>query len=89
MSKANLALYKIQQILKDKEFISKHRLVAHTFTRKRKLPLEFEGFVELNDKALEVFYTDNNEGLWKGFRLIAADGSTSRLPTVAEIIRLL
>lgn len=43
-------------------------------------------FQELNDLALCTFYKEDKMGLWKGRRVIAADGSTLRLPESSDII---
>ena len=45
-----------------------------------------ECFRELFEEALKVHYTlIGNEGCWKGYRLIACDGSTLRLPESEEL----
>jgi Transposase DDE domain len=45
-----------------------------------RLNLSYTCFQELNDRALQAFYKEDRQGLWKGYRLFAADGSTIRLP---------
>lgn len=111
-------------ILKNPNFIARHRLQPTAFTRRRKLPFErivgtlvhlvrnslqivcnrlgeyfqmddpaskqafsqarsnlsYSCFQELTDLALQTFYQENRAGIWKGRRIIAADGSTLRLP---------
>jgi hypothetical protein len=111
-------------ILKDQNFIARHRLEPTAFTRRRKLPFErivstlihlvrnslqivcnrlgehfhmddpaskqafsqarsnlsYSCFQELNDLALQTFYQEDKAGIWKERRIIAADGSTLRLP---------
>ena len=43
-------------------------------------------FQEMHADSLRVIYsTDPKDGLWKGYRLIAADGSTLRLPESKEL----
>lgn len=42
--------------------------------------LSYSCFQELNDLALLTFYQEDKIGIWKGRRIIAADGSTLRLP---------
>ena len=122
-------------ILKDLNFIARHRLASTAFTRRRKLSFErivgtlvrlvrnslqivcnrlgeyfhmddpaskqafsqaranlsCSCFQELNDLALQTFYQEDKAGIWKGLRIIAADGSTLRLPessnTVAHFSR--
>lgn len=50
---------------------------AFSKARKKLLP---KAFILLNRKLLEEYYTDNEYSLWKGFRLIAIDGSDLQLP---------
>lgn len=48
--------------------------------------LQPSAFQELHEGGLRVFYTHKtNEGLWQGYRIIACDGSTSRLPNSKEL----
>lgn len=45
------------------------------------------GFKELLELSIQTAYQDEPEyGTWKGYRLIAADGSAMRLPSSEEII---
>lgn len=118
------------QILRDLNFIARHRLHPTAFTRRRKLPFErivstlihlvrnslqivcnklgeyfrmeepaskqafsqgrsnlsYTCFQELNDLALQTFYRRDQAGLWKGRRVIAADGSTLRLPESSDTL---
>jgi len=48
--------------------------------------LSYTCFQELNDLALQAFYQEDRAGLWKGRRIIAADGSTVRLPESSDIV---
>lgn len=117
-------------ILKDPNFIARHRLYSTAFTRRRKLPFErivgtlvhlvrnslqivcnrlgeyfhmddpaskqafsqarsnlsYSCFQELNDLALQAFYQEDKAGIWKGRRIIAADGSTLRLPESSDTV---
>ncbi len=117
-------------ILKDLNFIARHRLKPTAFTRRRKLPFErivstlihlvrnslqivcnrlgeyfhmddpaskqafsqarsnlsYSCFQELNDLALQTFYQEDKAGIWKGRRIIAADGSTLRLPESSDTL---
>ena len=50
---------------------------AFSKARKKLSPMVF---TSLNQKLLEEFYTDNEFKTFKGFRLLAIDGSTLRLP---------
>lgn len=49
-----------------------------------RIKLKPEAFIELNDVLIEEFYTDNIIKKWKGFRLIAIDGSKLILPTSSK-----
>ena len=117
-------------ILKDPNFIARHRLKPTAFIRRRKLPFErivstlvhlvrnslqivcnrlgeyfhmddpaskqafsqarsnlsYSCFQELNDLALQTFYQEDKAGIWKGRRIIAADGSTLRLPESSDTL---
>ena len=45
-----------------------------------------EGFQELHKDGIRAYYTSaSNKGLWRGYRLIACDGSTLRIPTSGEL----
>ncbi len=51
-----------------------------------RMKLSHNAFIELNDGIIGEFYTDNVFNLWKGFRLLAVDGSRLQLPSSLEII---
>lgn len=46
-----------------------------------------EVFIHLNQTLIKEFYTDNDASikLWKGFRLLAVDGSTIALPNTEQL----
>jgi hypothetical protein len=48
-----------------------------------------EVYKHLSNKLIEELYTDNDESikLWKGYRLLAADGSRMTLPQTKELSR--
>ena len=48
--------------------------------------LSYSCFQELNDLALQTFYQEDSVGVWKGRRVIAADGSTLRLPESSDTL---
>lgn len=48
--------------------------------------LKHEAFIELDKTQINYFYNQMEVKKWKGYRLIAIDGSTSRLPNSASII---
>lgn len=60
---------------------------AYTQSRQKINPLVFES---LSGTLVEEFYTDNELGvkLWKGFRLLAIDGSTVNLPFSKELSKI-
>lgn len=49
-----------------------------------RVKLKPEAFIELNNTLVEEFYTDNIYERWKGFRLIAIDGTKISLPTSSK-----
>ena len=58
----------------------KENITKSAFSQSR-LKLKPEAFIELNNTLVEEFYTDNIIKKWKGFRLLAIDGSKLILPT--------
>jgi hypothetical protein len=48
--------------------------------------LKHEAFIELDKDQIDYFYDTTDYKKWNGFRLIAIDGSTSRLPNSEAII---
>ena len=63
------------------------RIVSKVALAKSRMKLKFEAFIELNGRLTEYFYDNFDPILWKGFRLIALDGSTIRLPHIKEIAK--
>jgi hypothetical protein len=60
---------------------------ASAFTQAR-AKLLHTAFIELNRKAVvEQYYADGNYRTWRGFRLLAIDGSKIMLPKQKEIIK--
>ena len=49
--------------------------------------LKPDTFLELNDQAVAIFEDGVNLDTWHGFRLMAIDGSTVRLPNIPEICK--
>ncbi len=49
--------------------------------------LKHEAFIELDKDQIDYFYDTTDYKKWNGFRLIAIDGSTSRLPNSKSIIK--
>jgi len=66
-------------------FSSEKNITNSAFCQSR-MKLSHTAFIELNDDIIEEFYTDNIFNLWKGFRLLAIDGSRLQLPSSLEII---
>jgi hypothetical protein len=52
---------------------------------KARYKINHKGFNELFDLGVSNFYEDSNYGTWKGYRVIAADGSSLRLPNSEEM----
>jgi hypothetical protein len=67
------------------ETIKLSSVTKQAFSKARKKLLA-KAFVLLNRKLLEEYYTDNTISLWKGFRLIAIDGSDIQLPQKESLI---
>lgn len=66
------------------EQVPRREITQSAFTQARR-KLKYEAFVELNDEAVAAFYEDPTIRRWHGYRLLAVDGTTLRLPNVAEI----
>ena len=60
-------------------------ITSSAFCQSR-MKLNPSAFIELNDGIIEEFYTDNIFDLWKGFRLLAVDGSRIHLPLSLEVV---
>lgn len=76
----NLAKKSLQVSLN--EFCKASELLSVTkqaFSKARK-KLSPKAFILLNHKLIEEYYSDNVFSTWKGFRLIAVDGSDIQLP---------
>jgi hypothetical protein len=56
------------------------RVVSKAALSKARMKLKFEAFIELNRHLVTYFERYFNPGTWHGFRLLAIDGSTTRLP---------
>lgn len=55
---------------------------------KARYNIRYTGFQELLESSLKHTYTENPlYGSWKGYRVIAADGSSLRLPESEEMVR--
>jgi hypothetical protein len=63
-----------------KMFDKSENISKSAFSQSR-AKLKPEAFIELNNCLIDDFYTDNIIKEWKGFRLIAIDGSKLILPT--------
>jgi hypothetical protein len=49
------------------------------------MKLKYQAFVDLNCRLVEFFENHFNVKTWRGFRLLATDGSTVRLPHTEDI----
>ena len=58
----------------------KSNITKSAFSQSR-MKLKPEAFIELNNRLVDEFYTDNIIKKWNGFRLCAIDGSKLILPT--------
>src|SRR3989344_5338969 len=63
---------------------SKENITKSAFSQSRK-KLRAEAFIELNETLIESFYEDDDFKKWKGFRLLAIDGTCLTLPQSNEI----
>ena len=63
------------------------RVVSKAALTKARMKLKFQAFVELNHRMVDYFEKYFNPKSWHGFRLLAIDGSTTRLPQIEAIAR--
>ena len=61
------------------------RVVSKVAPAKARMKLKFEAFVELNQHLVNYFEKHFQPITWHGFRLLAVDGSTTRLPHIKAI----
>jgi len=61
------------------------RIVSKVALTKARMKLKFEAFVELNQHLVSYFDKHFQPITWHGFRLLAIDGSTTRLPHIKAI----
>ena len=63
------------------------RVVSKAALSKARMKLKFEAFVELNLQLITYFEKHFRPRLWFGFRLLAIDGSTTKLPITDDVAR--
>ena len=61
------------------------RVVSKVALTKARMKVKFQAFVELNQNLVSYFEKHFNSRRWYGFRLLAIDGSTTRLPQIEAI----
>jgi hypothetical protein len=61
------------------------RVVSKVALAKARMKLKFEAFIELNQHLVSYFEKHFQPTTWRGFRLLAIDGSTTRLPHIKAI----
>lgn len=81
----NLAKKSLQVSLNEFCKASDLLLVTKQAFSKARKKLSPNAFVLLNHKLVEEYYSDNLYSTWKGFRLIAVDGSDIQLPQKENI----
>ena len=67
------------------QVIDSNIIVTKSAFSQRRQKLRPEAFVDLNEVLVEAYYADDDFEKWKGYRLIAIDGSTMNLPYSKEI----
>ncbi len=63
------------------------RVVSKVALTKARMKLKFQAFVELNQQLVIYFQKHFNPKTFYGFRLLAIDGSTTRLPQIDAIAK--
>ena len=67
-----------------KMFNNKSINITKSAFSQSRMKLKPEAFIELNNKLIDEFYTENIIKKWNGFRLCAIDGSKLILPTLSK-----
>lgn len=63
----------------------KQEPVSKQALSKARYKIGVSAFQELHEETLSMHYTENQERLWKGYRVIGGDGSTLQLPKRGDI----
>ena len=61
------------------------RVVTNSAYTKARKKLKYQAFIDLNSQACRFFYDNFESDKWKGFDLIAVDGSTGRVPNEYDV----
>jgi len=59
--------------------------VSNSAYTQARAKLKHTAFIELSDKTVELFYEDGEYNRYKGFRVLAIDGSITILPNSEDI----
>ena len=51
-----------------------------------RMKMSYQAYIELNDQFVRAYYADDEYKRWKGYRLIAIDGSRIQLPNTKQVI---
>jgi hypothetical protein len=62
----------------------KHTVTSSAYSQVRK-KFKHTAFIALNEKAISLYYSDNNIKRWKGYRIFGVDASRIILPNHTEI----
>lgn len=62
------------------------RFVSKVAWCKARVKLAYDAFIKLNDRVVQYFYDHFAPLKWNGFYLKAIDGTTVRLPKIADIV---
>ena len=63
------------------------RVVSKSAFTKARKKLKFDAFIDLNSQACRFFYDNFETENWKGFNLVAVDGSTCRVPDEEDVAK--
>jgi hypothetical protein len=61
-----------------------HTVSASAYTQARK-KFKHTAFIELNEDAIEIYYSDNKVKRWKHYRCLGVDASTLILPNTPDV----
>lgn len=62
-------------------------LVTKAALAKARMKIKFQAFIDLNAQLIDYFYMNFKPIKWKGFTLLAIDGTTVQLPRIDSIMK--
>lgn len=64
--------------------LAEESVTKQAFSKARQ-KVDVSTFQDLHKRAMKIYFTDNNDMLWKGYRVFGGDGSTLTLPREGDL----